>query len=159
MSHSEAKKEKSGSGRLVFLIFLAFFGVIILVNGVFAYLAITSQTGLVTEKPYEKGLAYNETLAEARSQPALQDSLTYDGAVLVWVLKDAQSVPIENATATATIKRPVQEGYDFDITLEHKGNGTYSAPLSLPMKGQWRAELSSQWDNQHYNTTQTFLAK
>lgn len=55
---SEEKKRKSG--RWVLLWFLGFFGVIILLDSIFVYLAVNTRTGLVTEHAYEKGLAHGK---------------------------------------------------------------------------------------------------
>ena len=59
---------KGIEGRHVLLGFIAFFGVIFLVNGIFVYYALGTFGGGDTSDPYRKGLHYNDTLAEAARQ-------------------------------------------------------------------------------------------
>lgn len=139
--------------------FVIFFTVIAVLDGIFVYMAISTQTGLVTEHAYEKGLAYNQILQEARAQPAIQQKAGYEAGILRWQLADAQGVPITNARVSAHIKRPVQEGYDFDINLEHQGGGVYEAKVEPPLRGLWQAGLNSAWDDQRFHTSLNFLSR
>lgn len=147
----------------VLFAFLGFFGVIFAVNAVFIYSALSSQTGVVTEKPYEKGLAYNDTLQQAKNQPKINEKASYDNAVLRWLLRDEAGRHIKNAVVTARLVRSVKEGYDFDVEMAYKGDGVYEVSLDLPLKGAWVAQLESQWthnkQNKMYKTTYQFVAK
>ena len=137
--------------------FVIFFAVIAILDGIFVYMAVSTQTGVVTEHAYEKGLAYNDVLAEAASQPDWQQIASFEDGILIWQLADEKGAPITNAAVTARIKRPVQDGYDFDITLIHTNNGMYKAPLDLPLYGRWQANLSSTWNEQTFRTKLTFM--
>ncbi|MGB0718856.1 MAG: FixH family protein, partial [Bdellovibrionales bacterium] len=110
-------------GSHVFLIFAAFFGIIIAVNGVFIYTALGTHTGVVTERPYEKGLAYNDTLEQAKAQPRWQTAAAYDNGVLTWRLLDEGAKPLDGAAVSAKLIRPVQDGNDFEVTLQPQGQG------------------------------------
>ncbi len=61
------------SGRVVLLSILGFFMTFICVNMFFAYKALSTYTGVVVENAYEKGLHFNQIIAEAkkRQQEAL----------------------------------------------------------------------------------------
>lgn len=144
----DRKKDK-----YILFAFLAFFGVVFTVDAIFIYTAITTQTGIVTEKAYEHGLNYNKTLLEAKSQLNLNDKVSFNNGVLKWDLD------INNADVTARIIRPIQDGHDFNIVLNHKGNGIYEATLDLPFKGLWEVKLSSKWNNKTYKTTHQFIVK
>ncbi len=143
--------------------FIAFFGLIFVVNGIFAYMAIHTQTGVVTEHAYEKGLDYNALLDQAKNQPKLREKVTYAPPVLRWKILSESGRFIDKATVRAKLVRPVQEGHDFDITLSYKGRGIYEAPLKLPFKGLWVAKLESQWTENKkaktYKTTHQFIVK
>jgi nitrogen fixation protein FixH len=139
--------------------FVIFFAVIAVLDGIFVYMAVSTQTGVVTEQAYEKGLAYNELLEQAKQRPEINQKASYKDGVLSWSLANKDESPISNAVVTAHIKRPVQDGYDFDITLSHKGNGLYEADITLPMKGLWQAGLNSEWDNQKYQTSLKFVSR
>lgn len=132
--------------------FFMFFVVVALLDGIFVYMAVSTQTGIVTENPYKKGLAYNQTLEKARAQPILNHKVSYADGILRWVL------PLTKASVTASIRRPVQDGYDFDITLRHKGDGVYEAKPALPLPGAWTAELKATWDSKQFQTSHAFIA-
>ncbi|HPF78049.1 MAG TPA: FixH family protein [Alphaproteobacteria bacterium] len=163
MPQAVTEKTRHPKDKYILFAFLGFFGVVFLLDGIFAYTAISTQTGLVTDQAYEKGLAYDVVLEEAKNQPKLNDTVSYDVPMLRWKLADEQGAPLLNATVTAKLIRPVQDGHDFDISLVHKGNGIYEAPLNLPYKGLWEAKLESQWtqDNQTktYKTTYRLIGK
>lgn len=139
--------------------FVMFFTAIALLDGIFVYLAVSTQTGVVTEHAYEKGLAYNHVLEEALAQPDWQQAATFKDGTLIWTLADENGTPITDAVVTAHINRPVQDGYDFDITLVHTNNGEYRTPLDLPLLGQWQANLSSTWKDKTFRTKLTFMKR
>ncbi len=151
--------KKPTGGRFVALCFVLFFGVIVVVNMVFLYMAIKTQPGVVAKNTYEKGLAYDELIDKAKSQPKIKQDVSYSNGVLRWSLVDEDGTPLVNAAVNVKIIRPVQNGYDFDIKLEHSGGGIYEVELSLPLKGLWEARLSSKWNNKQYQTTYQFIAK
>lgn len=138
--------------------FVIFFAVIAILDGVFVYMAVSTQTGLVTEQAYEKGLAFDDILATARSQPDIQQDISYIGGVLRWKMAEKEGRPITNAAVSAQIIRPVQDGHDFAITLEHKGKGVYEATPTLPLPGLWQAKLSGKWNNKQYQRAYEFIA-
>lgn len=155
--------KRNPKDKYVLFSFLAFFGVVFLVNGIFIYTAIKTQTGVVTEQAYEKGLAYNKTLEDAQNQPALKDKITYSQPVLRWVLRDETDAPLLNGVAKGHMIRPVQDGHDFDISFISRGDGVYEAMVMPPLKGQWVVKLESVWtqNNQEksYKTTYQLMAK
>lgn len=151
--------QKPLSGRAVFFIFFAFFGVIVAVNSVFMTYAISTHSGVVTEKPYEKGLVHDKTLEKARNQPKWQSDITFEYGVLRWVLKDDKSVTIDSGNAKAFFMRPIKSGNDFNIILDYKGNGIYEARPDFPHIGAWNVKLDMKWNNNHYRTGKTLIVK
>ena len=59
---------KGIEGRHVLIGLVAFFGVMLVANGIFVYYALETFAGGDTSDPYRKGMHYNETLAEAARQ-------------------------------------------------------------------------------------------
>lgn len=157
MNNPEHPQKDKKKDKYILFAFLAFFGVVFSVDAVFIHTALTTQTGVVTEQAYERGLNYNKLLNEANSQPDLKDDISFNNGVLRW------NLDISNAEVQARIIRPIQDGYDFDIVLNHKDNGIYEASLDLPFKGLWEAKLDSKWKNQGqwqtYKTTHQFIVK
>ena len=65
------------NGQFILLCFLGFFGFIGAVDAYFVYTALATNTGMVTEQPYEKGLAYNDILNKAKHQPEMMHNIYY----------------------------------------------------------------------------------
>ncbi|MGH1375512.1 MAG: FixH family protein [Alphaproteobacteria bacterium] len=139
--------------------FIAFFATFFSVDALFVYLALNTHTGVIEERSYEKGLAYNEVLKRAETQPNLQEKVSYADGVLRWKIADVEGTPITKASVTAEIIRQVQDGHDFNVTLDHQKNGIYETRLSLPLQGKWLARLNSTWNNTQYQTTHQFIVK
>ena len=144
-------------GTWVLLCFVAFFGLVVAVNAVFISTALRTHSGVVTDQPYEKGLAYNETLAQARAQPAVKHDASWKDGVLSWQLLDETDEPID-AEVSALLYRSVKDGSDFKVEMKPAGNGLYKARVDLPMKGRWEAQLKALWNNSQYQTRFVFVA-
>ncbi|MAZ75684.1 MAG: hypothetical protein CMH31_00095 [Micavibrio sp.] len=144
---------EKNDGRFILLCFVAFFALIIIVNSIFIYHALSTHSGVVTKKPYETGLAFNDILQKAKTQPNIKHKVSYIDGVLRW------NLPITNASVIVSIMRRVQDGQDFDITLQHVGNGVYEAKPIMPLSGTWTAKLKATWDNQQFQTSHDFIAK
>ncbi len=133
--------------------FVIFFVVIALLDGFFVYMAVSTQTGVVVKQPYQKGLAFNDTLEKARTQPDLKHSVSYSDGVLRWAL------PMEEASVVAHIIRPVQDGHDFNIKLTHTGGGVYEAKPEMPLPGVWTAKLKATWNNNTFQTSHDLMVQ
>ena len=58
------------TGSNVLVTIIAFFSIVFAANGIMAYLAVESFSGVQSEKPYENGLAFNRDIERARAQDA-----------------------------------------------------------------------------------------
>jgi nitrogen fixation protein FixH len=156
---SMAHSIKPGAGKRVFIYFLAFFGTIVAVDSAFVYTAIHTNTGEVMEQPYEKGLAYNQTLDQAQAQPDLKESIQYADGIFRWSLSHADGTPLRHAGVRATFIRPVMQGHDFSVDLVETTAGIYEAKQAFPLQGLWTAKLSAQWNGKQYKTTHDFMTR
>lgn len=138
--------------------FVMFFGVIIIVNTIFIYNALKTHSGVVTEQAYEKGLAFNQTIAKAKSQPQWRDKASYENGALTWEIRDENGAPIKNAKVRASFFRPIKTGHDFSVDLTHKGSGIYQAKPNIPISGRWVAKLDCQWNTHQYKTALELIA-
>ncbi|MFA7276027.1 MAG: FixH family protein [Pseudobdellovibrionaceae bacterium] len=152
--------DNQGFPKWVIFYFAIFFGVIFVVNGAFVYLALESNTGVVTEHSYEQGLHYNATIAKSEKQEDLNlvQHAVYEGGVLTWSLKAADGTAITHASVTGRVVRPVQDGYDFDISFENAGDGTYISRVAAPLPGKWTVRLKAEWDTHSYQTLLPIIA-
>ena len=144
------------SDKYIPLYFVAFFVVLFILDGIFVYLATSSHTGVVEKGTYNRGLAYNDTVAAAEAQEALgwQTGIEYgDAGMVTFSAKDAGGTPIEGAVVQAQFFRPTQDGQDFTQNLFEVSPGTYeSAVTAAP--GQWDVRIFVEWKQQRYQKTE-----
>ncbi len=135
------------TGWKVLAILVLFFGTIMSVNFLMAYLAIHTFSGMQTEKPYETGLAFNHAIADAQAQDARGWSVSAtldraaDGAVVVKAtLLDGAKAPLSGYVVTAMLRSPIDAKRDHAITLSEDGKGIYHGE-STAEAGQWDLEI------------------
>lgn len=136
------------SGRDVLVMLVAFFALVFAANGAFVYLALRSWPGLVSERAYLDGLAYNRMLGAAAAQraaglrPELAFRLDGNGAgELSLRVRDRDGRPVDGLEVTAEFVRPTNEGFDLAVALGRRGPGLYGSEVRLPLKGQWDVRL------------------
>ncbi len=137
------------TGRKVLAMLLGFFALIVLVNGIFLYFALTSFSGLSTDNAYVKGLNYNQTLAQGRAQKAAGWELaaethrTSPGQPVVLRIRitDGEGRALENLTLSGQLRRPTHAGADLPLTFRPIGDGSYQADVAAGA-GQWDLALS-----------------
>jgi nitrogen fixation protein FixH len=128
-------------------IFVGLFVVVITVNGLMAYFATSTFTGLETKDAYLKGLAYNQNIAMAKAQQEMGwtvetnlTPLTENGAPKAQIsirYLDRTGKPVEGLEVNAMVVRPTIAGYDHRIQLQPLAAGTYGGVFALPLNGQW----------------------
>lgn len=128
----------------VLLMLLAFFGITIAVNAVFATYALSTFSGEDVSKPYLRGLDYNKTLAARAEQAKLKWTASIDmardgaaGAVVTVSIAGAEGRPVSGLTVTALLKRPTDAHLDQTVTLESFGGVQYRAYVADVAAGQW----------------------
>ncbi len=146
-------------GKNVFVLFILFFAVIIGVNVFFVYKALHTNTGVVTDESYEKGLKYDSFLDTVKNQPKLQETFDYKDGQISWGLYDSNHKPIKNANVTAKFIRPVAEGHDISVSLKYISEGQYEGLVNLPLKGSWTVKLDAKWDKQRYQASYPLMAE
>lgn len=148
MSIKRSREPRQITGPMVLAGMIAFFAVVFAVNGVFAWLALSSFPGVDTPDAYRKGVNYSETLAADRAQRALgwltsvewRDGGTARGT-LVLRISDADGAAVSGVSAGVTLRRPVTEKADRRATLAETAPGTYEAAVVLPGAGNWDAVI------------------
>ncbi|MGB4056902.1 MAG: FixH family protein [Alphaproteobacteria bacterium] len=134
--------------------FVIFFAVIAVVDFTFVTVAIKTQTGVVTQKAYEKGLAYDTILGAAETQKSLgfQDKILFEKGKISWAIVHKDGAPLTGAVVTARFYRPAHEGHDFEASLVDRGHGAYEISPNFPLKGAWTARLEAQWQDQQHKS-------
>jgi nitrogen fixation protein FixH len=131
-------------GRFMPWIIVAFFAgfVVILVD--FAAFAINHPPSEVTPHAYDKGLIYNQTLADADAQVKLgwKADVSYQAQRLRLILKDAQGQPLTGARAKAFFVNAAESRLDRSADLQPGEAGIYSAAAGLP-RGNWKIYVTA----------------
>ena len=128
--------------------FVGLFGVVLLANGLLAWFALESWSGLTTDNAYERGLAWNQVLEEAGAQRVMGWTVELDvepaagnASRITVAMRDRLDAPLEGARVTALFSRPVVEGLDSTVALEALGEGRYGNLVELPQAGQWDVRI------------------
>lgn len=138
-----AKQPFKLRGVHVLALMLAFFGLVIAVNVVFAVVAVRSFPGEDVRRSYLQGLHYNDTLAERRAQAALgwqaaTALVAADaGAALEIRLAARDGAPV-NADIAGELQRPTDARLDRALVFTQIAPGVYRAEIGALEAGVWR---------------------
>lgn len=151
-------------------IFVGVFLVVLAVNLVMASSAVRTFSGLQTEQAYDKGLAYNQVLAEAKAQEKLgwtvdAQMVPHDAANtqrhdadLTVSYTDKAGKPVSGLSVKAEVTRPTQAGHDLhDLELVEKTPGQYVALVPLQLAGQWELGVVARLGETQYKISQRVL--
>lgn len=138
--------QRALTGRMVLVIFLAFFGVIIAANTVMMVVAARTYDGVQEEKAYTKGRDYNERLQAAKAQQALNWTVDFEheaqGDTLTRLVSarflDADQCPLDNLSVEAEFFSSVEQDHDRTQRLASLGGGQYQGVVRLPREGRWQ---------------------
>lgn len=132
-------------------VFVAGMALVVIVNGVMVYFALSTFTGTTVDRAYERGRLYNEVLAEAERQAAFGwrfelrwapsgDPLA--GRIIVAVT-DRDGTPLEGLAIEGKVLRPLGRPQPIPLALAQTGSGRYAAPVTLDGAGQWEVRLAA----------------
>jgi nitrogen fixation protein FixH len=139
------------TGRKMLVAILAFFGVIIAVNGVMAYLAVRDFRGVVVNSSYVASQDFNAYHARFAAQLARGwqvDVHASDGAPAL-VVTDASGEPIRGLTIAATALRVTDAHADVTLTLAETAPGVYATDIALA-PGRWDIEIAADGHGPRY---------
>ncbi|HVJ41760.1 MAG TPA: FixH family protein [Dongiaceae bacterium] len=132
-------------------IFVLSFVVIIAVNAVMVVFAVKTFSGLETNKAYDQGLDYNNTLAEAAKNAKLGwhadiaiSAASADTRTILVTLTDKSGTPLPDLAVKAILVRPTNAGLDEAIPLTAINQGRYQATFKPSALGNWDLRLSAQ---------------
>jgi nitrogen fixation protein FixH len=144
---SMVAKGRELTGRKVLVMIVGFFAVVFLVNGVMIHLALKTFPGVQEKQPYERGLAYDREIEEARAQGARGWSadgqfarISQTQAELTVMLKDRDGEPLRGLEITAHLVSPQSHAQDLDVTLREAAPGEYRVAVAAAT-GTWTVDL------------------
>lgn len=136
-------------GKHVLMAAVGFFGVVLLVNGVFLYAALSTYTGVVAKEPYRRGLNYNERIAADERQAALgwhdEVELAREPASLTLTIADRSGAPVSGLIITGLLGRPATDRADRTLVLIETAPGRYSTDVGQLEAGGWLVTLEAVW--------------
>ncbi len=102
--------------------------------------------GLVTEKPYEEGLAYDrlrhEQEAAGLTVKIRNSSFSTGANILLFSIANRKEEPVSGLGVAVTVKRPATAAFDRrSAASEEDGTGTYRAQIDLPLQGLWDLQI------------------
>jgi nitrogen fixation protein FixH len=152
----------SRRGTYVPWLFVAGFGIIIAVNAVMIWFAVSSFSGLYSTNPREQGLHYNDVLARQKQRDALgwKVDVAWQPSVSCMEIdvSDASGQPIAGAHVTASLVRPVEKRSPISVTMEPRDIGRFVARIDLPAHGNWDVDVVVESAGQrHAATRRMFL--
>lgn len=122
--------------------FVGGMALVVVVNGIMSYYAISTFTGVTVPRAYERGRGYDQVLAEAARQDALgwRAEVTLAGGALHVVATDHEGRPVLGRIE-GVLLRPL-EGTELPLAFATRGAGRWAAEALPPQRGQWEARLT-----------------
>ena len=129
-------------GRWIPWAFAGFLLLVVAVNGVMIYFAVSTFTGVTVQRSYERGRGYDAVLAEAARQDALgwRAAVRFEGGALLVAAtdRDGRAIP---GRIEGVLLRPL-EGAEVPLTFTPRGSGRWAAEVAALQRGQWEARLT-----------------
>ncbi|MCX7374496.1 MAG: FixH family protein [Alphaproteobacteria bacterium] len=117
---------------------------VVVVNAVMVWFALSTFTGVSTPRAYDRGRTYNDVLAEAARQDALgwQSRVTLQGGIVSVEIRDPQNAPVHGELLGA-LHRPLNREA-VPLHFQEYGPGRFTAEVVNLPAGQWEARLTLQ---------------
>ncbi|MCC7282000.1 MAG: FixH family protein [Acetobacteraceae bacterium] len=121
--------------------FVAGMLLVVAVNGVLVYAALSTFTGVTVANAYDRGRGYNQVLAEAARQAALgwRAEVSWAGSGVRVAVTDHDGLPV-GGRLDGLLVRPL-EGTAWPLALSAAGAGRWAADAAGLSPGQWEARL------------------
>ncbi len=125
---------------------------VVIVNAVMVTFALNSYSGLAVDRPYERGVRYNDVLAAQKGQDALgwRVSVNVEAGNLVLRIQDRDGQPLEQVGITGRLERPVSNAAPLPLFFTADGAGRFVAPLNTPQPGQWDVKAALRHGDDQY---------
>lgn len=139
------------TGRRVAIYIVAFFALVIGVNGIMMKLAIDTLPGTVVDSAYRASLAYNGeiTAAQAQASRAWQVAAHVERnggnkASVRIEARDATDRPVSGLAVTARLARPTDKREDRAVEIAERGIGVYRGEAEDVPAGLWELVIEAE---------------
>ena len=141
---SQSEPSRPITGRMVFFMMVAFFGVVIGVNLLMMRLAIQTLPGTEVDSAYSASLAYQKEINTAQAQSARNwkveahvERSGQGGATLQVEARDNLGRPMSGLKFQGRFERPTDRRADLAVSLAEVGIGIYRGNAETIAPGQW----------------------
>ena len=141
---NQAQPSRPITGRMVFFMMVAFFGVVIGVNVIMMRLAIQTLPGTEVDSAYSASLAYQKEITTAQAQStrnwkveAHVERSGQGGATLQVEARDNLGRPMSGLKFQGRFERPTDRRADLAVSLAEVGIGIYRGSAEAIAPGQW----------------------
>jgi nitrogen fixation protein FixH len=138
-----AARPREMTGRTVFGLLVAFFGVVIGANAFLAHEALSTFGGVEIDSPYRAGQLFAREVAMARTQDAQHWQVdakvtpAANGSTLLDILaRNAAGAPLVGMTAAAVFARPTDRRLDRAVAVIEGAAGRFRGSVDIAA-GQW----------------------
>jgi len=136
--------------------------IVIAVNGVMIYLAITTNPGLVVDDFYERGQSYERTMVSkgARNpgwmlRADIPQSIDAGVSIPIrFFLVDKAGQPVTPDGVELFVYRPSDSTRDFSVVMKEEAPGRYMAEVSFPLIGVWDTLVAARRGEDEYHVGQ-----
>lgn len=136
------------TGRAVFVMLVAFFGVVIGVNLLMMRFAIDTMSGTDVDSAYRASLAYEREIQTAHEQDARHWQVEAHiargpagSADVRIVARDSKGAPLTGLGFSARLERPADKRADRTIAVTEIETGIYKGSAEGILAGQWNLVL------------------
>ncbi len=144
-------------------LFVAGFAVVVGVNAIMITFAVGSFSGLYTPKPRERGLHYNDVVAEQKTRDALgwriETTWRAETGQLALSVSDAAGRPLTGALVSAELVRPVEKRPPVAVALATIDAGKFAGFVELPVRGNWDLDVVVERDGDRFAQTRRLFLK
>jgi len=123
---------------------------------------LDSFEGIVVEKPYEAGLAWDQTQhnkAKLGWTVTPKNPLFKTGTnELSLVIADKHRTPLTDAVVFVTVSRPSTRAYDRKYPMVRQPDNSYRASIDLPLRGNWDLMTDIEYRSDHASFKNTAYA-
>ena len=144
-------------------LFVAGFAIVIVVNATMIWFAVDSFSGLYTPKPRDRGLHYDEVVAEQKARDALgwriEAQWRAEERRLDIAVFDAASQPLAGARVFVELVRPVEKRPPLAVAMEAADIGRFAGRIELPERGNWDLDIVVERGGERYALTRRMFLK
>jgi len=144
-------------------LFVAGFAIVVGVNAIMITFAVGSFSGLYTPKPRERGLHYNDVVAEQKTRDALgwriETTWRAETGQLALSVSDAAGRPLTGALVSAELVRPVEKRPPVAVALATIDAGKFAGFVELPVRGNWDLDVVVERDGDRFAQTRRLFLK